>query len=312
MATVDVVVVAYNSRDVLPGCVAAARRIPGLREIVVVDHGGDGSARVAEAAGAWAMTVGENGGFGAGQNCGLRVTAAPFVLLLNPDALVVPEAVARGVAFLEAESDVAAVQGVIVSRSTGRPERSQGVEVGPLHLAGRALGVRRVSAVPPIARMARRLDVLTDHVDRIPDGPRAVASLAATALLVRRSAITRLGGFDESYFLYGEDLDLCRRLRLSGWRLVALPDEWAVHQSGGSSASGWDRELHWWRGTMQFAARWWSAPAWWAAVAAATLRWARLVTLRPRGAREAWRALVGAARVHRRADEGARRAWPVR
>ena len=300
MATVDVVVVTYNSRDVLAGCLAAARRIPGLGDIVVVDHGDDGSARIAEVTGARAVTAARNGGFGAGQNRGLRETTSPFVLVLNPDALVAPDAVARGVAFLEAATDVAAVQGVIVNRSTGRPERSQGIEVGPVHLAGRALGARRVAAVPPLAWMARRLTVLSDHVDRVPHTPRTVESLAATALLVRRSAIAPLGGFDESYFLYGEDLDLCRRLRLSGWRLVALPDEWAVHQSGASSASEWDRELHWWQGTKQFAARWWSAPAWWTGVAAAMLRWAGLVTRRPRGARPAWRALVGAARAQRR------------
>lgn len=306
MATLDVVVVTYNSREVLAGCLAAAGRIAGVGEVVAVDHGGDGSGRVAEAAGARAVCDARNRGFGAGQNRGLRETKAPFVLMLNPDALVTPDAVARGVAFLEAEPDVAALQGVIVNRSTGQPERSQGVELGPVHLFGRALGVGRMLTLPAVAGTARSIGLLGDHVHRVPDGPRAVQSLSATALLVRRSAVAAVDGFDESYFLYGEDLDLCRRLRQRGWRLVALPDQWAVHQSGGSSASEWERELHWWRGTMQFAAEWWPPLAWWAAIAAATLRWARLVAHQPNGARRAWRALVGAPRVRRRAPRPAR------
>ena len=78
------------------------------------------------------------------------------------------------------------------------------------------------------------------------------------AVLARRDALDALGGFDaEHYFLYGEDMDLCLRLRRAGWKLVALPDRWAAHISGASSASTRTREVEWWRGTMAYARRWW-------------------------------------------------------
>jgi hypothetical protein len=124
------------------------------------------------------------------------------------------------------------------------------------------------------------------------EAPTYVETLAATVLLVRRSAFEQVGGFDERYFLYGEDLDLCRRLRNADWRLVALPSEFARHQSGASSAGWWERELVWWQGTMQFASRWWTGNAWRLAVGAALVRWAGMAIARPYGARRAWRAVV--------------------
>lgn len=287
---VDSVLVAYRSEDVIGGALDAARWLGG--RMVVVDHGDGASARRAAAAGAVTVHDPANPGFGAGVNRGVARTASPYVLICNPDAEVVAEAVEAGVELLRTRPDVAAVQGVIVNRSSGLPERSQGVEVGPVHLLGRAVGARRLLSDGFVRRLARRSAVLRDHAQRVPERPEDVESLAATAVLVRRSAFDAVGGFDESFFLYGEDLDLCRRLRRAGWRLVALPDVWAEHLSGASAESEVARELDWWRGTMSFAARWWRGGAWSLAVAAAAVRWARLAARHPRRARGAFAALV--------------------
>jgi GT2 family glycosyltransferase len=134
--------------------------------------------------------------------------------------------------------------------------------------------------------------VLADHVERVPSAPRFVESLAATCVVVRRTAFDSVGGFDESYFLYGEDLDLCRRLRRARWKLLALPDDFARHENGASSTTITERELSWWRGTMRFAALWWSTAAWSVAVAAALVQCARLGVQSPSAARRAWRALL--------------------
>src|SRR5206468_1727798 len=178
-----------------------------------------------------------NPGFGAGQNHGVTLTSAPYVLLCNPDAEVVADAVVAGADLLATHPDVAAVQGVIVNRATGQPERSAGVELGPLHLLGRAVGAKRLLRFRAGRALARRVPGLGDHARRVPAGPVEVESLAATAVLVRRGAFDSVGGFDESYFLYGEDLDLCRRLRAGGWKLRAVPEVWATHASGGSAPS---------------------------------------------------------------------------
>lgn len=289
---IDAVIVAYASRASVGGCVDAARAVKGVGEIVVVDHGADGSADIAVAHGARVVRDTANPGFGAGVNRGLRLGAAPFVLLVNPDARVVPAGVAAGITLLEARPEVAAVQGVIESARGALPDRSHGRALASVHLWGRALRLRRLLDLGPVRRIARRVPALVDHAERVPARPVDVEALAATAWLARRAALEAVGGFDERYFLYGEDMDLCRRLRAAGWRLVALPDRWAVHGEGGSSASSWEREVQWWRGTMTYAARWWAAPAWTSAVLAAVVCWLRLAVTRPSGARRAFTALV--------------------
>lgn len=287
---VGTVIVAYRSEGVIRQAVTNALALGG--QVVVVDHGDGASAAIAADAGAVVIHNPRNPGFGAGQNRGVAVTGSTYVLLCNPDADIAPDAIRAGVALLEQRPDVAAVQGVVVNRATGLPERSAGLELGPVHLLGRAVGARALLRSRWIRAVAGRSRTLRDHTDRVPSGPTEVESLAATAVLVRRSAFDAVGGFDESYFLYGEDLDLCRRLRDSGWTLVTVPDVWASHVSGGSAESDWNREANWWRGTMQFAAARWGPRAWTLAVLAAVVRWARLAARHPRHARAAFDAMV--------------------
>ncbi len=291
-ADLDVVIVAFGSRDCIAACVASARRLPDVGEVVVVDHGDDGTAERARAAGARVVCDPANPGFGAGQNRGVAATSAPFVLLLNPDAQADGAGVESGVQWLRSDPRIGAVQGVITNRTTGLPERSQGRELGPVHLLGRALGLRRLLRFAPVRAVSHRIGLFADHVERVPVVPVPVESLAATALLVRREAFTAVGGFDESYFLYGEDLDLCHRMRADSWTLLALPERSAWHTNGGSASSSAERELTWWRGTMRFSALWWSGAAWSIALTASALQWCRLSAREPRVARRAWRALV--------------------
>ena len=304
-ARFDVVVVAYDSLAEIADCLASVQGAEGLGTVVVVDHGSDGSADVAAACGATVVRDPSNPGFGAGHNGGVGRTTAPAVLLLNPDARLVPGAVARGLAVLDERPRVAAVQGVVLDADGGGPERSAGVALGPAHLWGRALRLRSLLGWGPVRRLAGRVPSLSDHVDRVPDDVSEVESLAATALLVRRSAFAEVGGFDERYFLYGEDVDLCRRLRGAGWTLVALPVPWATHRAGSSHRSEWRREVQWWRGTMIYAARWYEPRAWASAVGAAVVRAVTLAARRPGRARDAWRSVVAEpCRVRRAAQRG--------
>jgi len=289
--TVDTVLVAYNSQDMIGRALDLAGQLGG--RAVVVDHGDGASAVIAATRGAIAIHDPSNPGFGTGQNRGLSFTDSDIVLLCNPDAEILPEAVQAGAALLRGRPDVAALQGVIVNRLTGRPERSAGVEVGPVHLMGRAIGAKGLLRSPWVASVARRTSTLQDHAQRIPDGPQEVDTLAATAVLVRRSAFEAVGGFDETYFLYGEDLDLSNRLRRAGWKLLSVPEVFAVHTSGGSADSDWQREANWWKGTMQFGATRWTGAAWSLAVSAAAIRWARLAVRHPRHATATFSAMVG-------------------
>ena len=303
---IDAVVVTYASRDDVGRCLASLRAVRGMGTVVVVDHGDDGSDQVAASMGALVVRDPTNPGFGAGHNRGVALTGAGYVLLMNPDAALVPGAVEEGLALLEARPQVAACQGVIVDEATGRPERSHGILLGPVHLWGRALRLRNLLRWRPVRWVARRLPGVADHVERVPDGPADTAALGATALLVRREAFDAVGGFDGRYFLYGEDMDLSKRLTGAGWRLVALPIPWAVHHAGGSSGSPWGREVEWWRGSMTFAATWYPAAGWVAALGAAAVRAVTLGVRRPSRAGVAWRAMVEAPVAARRSAHGPR------
>ncbi len=291
---VDAVVVAYASEDRITGCLSALRAVEGVEvaSIRVVDHGDGSSGRQAETAGAAVTYRPENPGFGAGQNEGVAAGSAPYLLLVNPDAIVDAGAIARGVAYLASSPGVAMVQGAITGERSGALERSHGRELGPLHLLGRALGLRRLLDVGVVRRAAGWVPVFADHAERGVDAPTEVATIAATAPLIRRSAFEAVGGFSPRYFMYGEDLDLCRRLRGAGWTLVALPGHWATHGEGASSGDVVDRELLWWRGTLLFAATWWSPPSWWASLPAAALQALWLLSRAPRRGGEIGRALL--------------------
>lgn len=291
LGRVDVVCVAYGDVEGLAASLRSALSTE-IASITVVDHGAPGAAAAAAEVGAICLEDRDNPGFGAGQNRGVAAGASEVLLLLNPDCVLEPGFMAAGLRRLDEDARTAMVQGVITNSLTRSPERSQGVELGPLHLWGRALGARRLLRLRCVRALVRRSGVLSDHVQRVPSEAIEVESLAATAVLVRREAFESVGGFDEGYFLYGEDLDLCRRLRHAGWRLVSLPVPGGQHVGGGS-AEGWmAREITWWEGTMRFAAVWWSQPAFALGIGAAAVRSASLALRSPRDASQVARRVL--------------------
>jgi GT2 family glycosyltransferase len=293
VSSVDVVIVAYQSRDRLDGLVRALCDAPTVGRVVVVDHGSDGSADVAAGAGAFVIRDPSNPGFAAGQNHGLAATDAEFVLVLNPDLEFRVDVLPAAVAILSTETRVAGVQGSIVNVGTGRAERSGGMSIRPVHLVGRLLRARRLLQFGPVRAFSRRFATLRDHVDRVPADQLDVEALAATAVLFRRRALLDVGGFDERFFLYGEDLDLCWRLREAGWRLLMVSEVWAHHGSGESSSDTWSRELAWWEGTLAFTARHWRTRAFAIALSVAVVRATTLGLRRPKQFVEVWRRLIG-------------------
>lgn len=303
---VDVVVVAYASDDLIEACVASVASDPLVSKVIVVDHGDGRSADIAERCGALVVRRPENPGFGAGQNLGVSLGCAPFVLLLNPDARLERSALSVGMAALE-DPSVAAAQGIVRSSRSGTAERSAGRELGPVHLWGRALAARRLLDRAWVASLARRVGVLRDHVERTPENHTDVESLAAVSILMRREAFEAVGGFDEQYFLYGEDLDLCHRLRLAGWRLQSLATNWSSHHSGASASGWWHRELRWWEGTLQFSAQWSGSAAFVGALGAGCLMALRLVIVSPSRWHVAIRCLVLRPVSLRRHRQGAER-----
>jgi N-acetylglucosaminyl-diphospho-decaprenol L-rhamnosyltransferase len=219
------VVVNYESGHFLAACIRSvlADDSAGMPEIIVVDNGSrDGS--VAEIAREFrsvrVLTSPTNVGYAGGANRGVAGASAPIVAVLNPDVSVVPGTAAAMIARLTHEPDLAAV-GPVVRNPDGSQYPSARTVPSPVDAVGHAL----LGMVRPSNRFTRRYRQL----DVDPTRPRDVEWLSGAAMWLRRSALQSVGGWDDHYFMYFEDVDLCWRFRRLGWRVAYEPAGVVVH-----------------------------------------------------------------------------------
>jgi N-acetylglucosaminyl-diphospho-decaprenol L-rhamnosyltransferase len=231
--------------------VAAARAVADTApeaEIVVVDNAsGDsiGSRLAADVPAARLVVETGNRGYGAACNRGARETSRPLLLLLNSDAWVTAGAVESLVAALDGDPGAAAVGPRLENRDGSLQPSIQRLPTlrriffessGLAHLTGGRGPFRGHSATREDHSLAR-----------------PVESLRGAALLVRRDAFEKAGGFDETFFLYGEETDLVARWRRMGWRVLFEPTARVVHGGGASGGDALFGQLH--RGLVQHVAR---------------------------------------------------------
>lgn len=247
---VAAVVVAYESGSALARCVEALlRQHPA--ELVVVDNGSrDGSVDELRRGFPEVAIVdpGANLGYGAAANRGAAATTAPNVLVCNSDLEVSPGAVAALTEALEQRPGCGAV-GPLIRDASGR--RYPSARRFPSHVdaAGHAL----LGLFVPDNRFTRAY-----HQAELAGSAetRPVDWLSGACLLLRRTAFEEVGGFDESYFMYAEDVDLCWRLARTGWAVTYAPRAEATHLQGVSTeAHPYRMILEHHRSLLRFATR---------------------------------------------------------
>jgi N-acetylglucosaminyl-diphospho-decaprenol L-rhamnosyltransferase len=226
------VVVNYEAGPHLVECVRSllGDASAGPPEVVVVDNGSaDGSITrlIGAEPGARVLRPGRNLGYAAGANRGIAATAAPVVTVCNPDVEVVPGTAAAVLARFDAEPDLGAV-GPAVRNPDGSPYPS----ARSVPAIGDAVGHGLLAFVVPRNRFTRRYRQL----DADPGRPRDVDWVSGASIWLRRAAVDAIGGWDEGYFMYVEDVDLCWRLRRAGWRVAYEPAGTVVHVQGASTA----------------------------------------------------------------------------
>ena len=215
---VSVVIPNWNGRRWLPGCLQSlsAQRLRPL-EVVVVDNGStDGSLEYlrGEHPGVQLLELGRNTGFAHAANRGLATARADLVALINTDVVLADDWLERTARTLQAYPQAASV--AVKMLSLADPTR--------VYDAGDVL--RRDGACEQRGRFMRD--------DGRWDAPGEVFGACAGAALYRRAAVLELGGFDERYFAYLEDVDLALRLALAGWTCRYEPAV-AWHAGEGSS-----------------------------------------------------------------------------
>ena len=247
---VAIVVVSYNTRDLLLNCLASIIESTQGRQVVctVVDNAStDGSADAASAAFPQAVVIrnSENRGFAAACNQAIRETRAPMILLLNSDARLTGAAFDTLAACLR-ENERCGAAGCRVVNDQGVATNAMNF-LTPFNQALELLGIK-------LGRRLRRTHQLQlDRRGKDSGLDCGVDWLEGSCLLLRRTAFDEAGGFDEAFFMYSEDEDLCYRLRQRGWTICfsAVAEVW--HQGGASSAPKQSEMLvHFYAGQMRF------------------------------------------------------------
>jgi hypothetical protein len=227
---------------------AAQRAMTGIAgEIVIVDNAsGDGSFEKLQAdTTGWdrvqVIQSGHNGGFGAGNNAGMRAglsdgTRPDYVYILNSDAFPAENAIAKLLAHLEA-TPRAGLAGSHIHGSDGAPHVTC---FRFPSILGEFEGAARIG---PVSRLLRHHTVPLP----VPETTQPVDWLAGASLMIRQDVLDEIGGFDETFFLYFEETDLCRRAARAGWETHYVAASRVEHIGSVSTGmKGWDRVPDYW------------------------------------------------------------------
>jgi len=234
---VDVVVVSYNTKDLLLECLASVFESAESRHVrvVVVDNASqDGSPEAVRQSFPQAIVIGNatNAGFGAACNQAVRISDSPFILLLNSDARLTPEAFEALCDCLKNNTRCAAAgcrlingEGVeeIVTRNFLTP-LNQVLEIANVGVGSDLRRTRRPNA--DIGRPDCTVDWIT-----------------GACMMLRRKALEEAGLFDEQFFMYSEDEDLCFRFRKLKWLVCYCNEANVVHHGAASSSLDKDEAL---------------------------------------------------------------------
>lgn len=229
---ISLVTVNYHSLEPLLTCLAS---LPGASrglsvEVVIVDNAPEAGAETAlrqQHPDARIINNSENVGYSRAVNQGIAATTGEFVLVLNPDCEFHADAVAHLAACLRAHAQ-AAVAGPRILNPDGSLEYS--ARAFPDHLTflfNRYSLLTRLFPDNPWSR--RYLMTDWDHAST-----RSVDWLSGACMLVRRAAIEKVGAMDEAFFMFNEDVDWCRRMKLAGWDNVYVAEAVVVHHIGAS------------------------------------------------------------------------------
>jgi teichuronic acid biosynthesis glycosyltransferase TuaH len=255
-ASVSVVIVSHNTRDLLERCLLDVRSQTGVAvQTIVVDNAStDGSVELVreQFPEVELVALDENVGFARANTIAFERCRAEFTLLLNSDAFLAQGALCELVAVARRHPRAGAV-GPRLHYPDGRLQRS----AWPFPQAGRLL----LEAFG-LHRPLRRLGLIEDLGTWGHDEERTVDFLIGACLLLRSDALQEVGGFDESFWLYAEEADLQRRLASCGWQVLFTPAAATTHVGSASSDASVVRMRHFYTGQMRFLTKHGSRLSW--------------------------------------------------
>jgi N-acetylglucosaminyl-diphospho-decaprenol L-rhamnosyltransferase len=241
----DAIIVNFRSPDLVESCVGSIldQGIVAADRIIVVENGSaDDSAdrlRASLPPRVKLLVSEQNGGFGAGVNLGMAAAEAAYVLVLNPDTRFVDGSFDKALALLRDDPTIGIV-GLDLRNVDGSRQYSARRFYSLLDILIRRSSLKHARL---FARRVKRHLMTESWHGAVFD----TDWVMGTGFVIRRTAFNAVGGMDTGFFLYMEDVDLCRRVRDAGWRVVAAVDAVLVHDHQRASAAGplsWSGRRH--------------------------------------------------------------------
>jgi N-acetylglucosaminyl-diphospho-decaprenol L-rhamnosyltransferase len=229
--TVSVVVVSWNTRDLLRNCLLTVEKEArvlqhGELEVFVVDNGStDGTVEMLRKSFPSVELIAntENAGFAAANNQALARCKGDFVLLLNPDTEMKAGSLHEMIRFLKSRLYVGAVGPLLIG-----PDGSMQESCYPRPTLFRELW--RLLYLDRLYRLA-----VYPMAQWTLDRPRQVETVQGACILIKHSVLDEIGLLDQDFFIYTEEIDLCRRIITAGWRVYWLPTATVIHYGGQST-----------------------------------------------------------------------------
>lgn len=232
--TLSIIIVSYNTRQLLDDCLASIRaaEVPeGGLEVIVVDNASqDGSQEMVqnEYPEVCLLALAENLGFSAANNRGTAVSHGEYILFLNSDTVVEPDALSKPVAYMRQHPQVGALTARLMYPNGQRdPDNHRGFPT-PWNAVCHFSGLGKL--LPNEPRVNGYFQTYADF-----NQIHAVDVIAGSYMLMPRFVVDDLGGWDETYFFYGEDIDFCYRINQAGYQIVYYPHVTVLHYKGASS-----------------------------------------------------------------------------
>lgn len=228
----SIIIANWNTCSLLRACLDSVFKNAGdiECEVIVVDNGSrDHSADMVARYYPQVLLIRntENPGFAKANNQGISLCAGRYVLLLNTDTEIMRSALATMVVFMDHHLDVGAVGPKLISRDGTMQTSCDLFPLRPWEIAWQRL----FDTICPSNRLTRQGRIALWTYKE----PLEVDWILGAALLVRREVIDQVGGLDEDFWMYGEDLEWCYRIKQASWKVFYLPDALIYHIHGGSS-----------------------------------------------------------------------------
>lgn len=226
----SIVIVSWNVRDLLRRCLDSIYRSGSARlEVIVVDNASqDASIEMLreDFPQVSLMINTDNRGFPAANNQGLATARGRLLMTLNPDTEVLDDALAQMISAMDKHRDVGALGPQLLNsdRSVQSSRRRFPTFATALFESTWMQGV-----APRRVLSRYYMEDVSDQVEHEVDW------LIGACIVIRREVLESIGGFDEDFFMYSEELDWCRRIKSAGWKIVYLPQARIVHHGGKSS-----------------------------------------------------------------------------